>query len=186
MKRLLIATAFACLATVATAQQAYRCPDRNGRAYFSNLPCQNGQVPIGSTPADDGGSSRALSVARPARLDELPTAARMETNPSRRMRNVEEASPLMSAYQANVNRRAVEVASRDAGVPTLERQLAEAERADRADHLWTPEIGDSEITKGIRAQLNEARAAASQQWPQLVQLDAPFQATKALWDTLLR
>jgi hypothetical protein len=62
--------------------------------------------------------------------------------------------------KTSIEANALEFAQNKLQIPMIERQLMEAEAADKSDPAYYPGIGDSAITAGIRTQLNTARSAA--------------------------
>lgn len=65
--------------------------------------------------------------------------------------------------QIRIESEAIAHAQTKLGVPDLQKKLAEAEAADKADPAWYPGIGDSPITMKMRTELDQARGYADQE-----------------------
>jgi len=145
----------AAISTCASAQ-VYRCVDNKGRTTFSDSPC-DGQSAIPVGPSTGGGSAagplEAWSRRRGQAVMQMMSVAANEADPDRKRRLRDDVDMAMAAYAAEASAAAQRQAQGESGVLVLEGQLEAARRADRADPLWKPGLGDSPITARIQEQL---------------------------------
>lgn len=159
-------------ASMSTAQ-TYRCVDSNGRAFFTNLGCDNTQRPIPAGNTSNPGRGNTSSLA--ALLDSVS----LETNPEKRRNLSDQIHAGFASYKARAIAEAQSQAESKSGVPELERQLRDAEARDRADPQWQHFKSDSPITSGIRSQLLAAREQANRSAAGLLETNAEYARMRA-------
>jgi hypothetical protein len=139
--------------------------DNKGQATFTNVARNSDGVeqpiypqPTGIPTQKDG--SAASNVPVPIAVGGLLDTLKKATNQAEAQSAFEAVTGAITQGNANVEKNAFEFASNKFGIPTLERQLMEAEQADKADPKYYPGVGDSHITAQIRTHLQQLRASA--------------------------
>lgn len=127
----------------------------------------NGQVSITNL-SPTGGANNANVIGRqvaagPLGMTEALKQLRLATTVADAQVMMDSIRQTAVAEQASLAKTALSFASNKLGIPGMEQQLAQAEMADKADPEYYPGIGDSPITKGVRAQLQALRGQAAGQ-----------------------
>lgn len=164
--------------------QTYRCPDQDGKPFFSNISCERQNRPIGGggSTSRSGGNPTSEGSALIASLQKIAN----EVNPDTRSALFRQIQHRVVAYQASAAKRARDQAEVEAGVEELEKQLRDAQAADKADPQWRPGVGDSPPTAAIRSSLHRAREGADKGMERFLRLDAQYQQVTSIFESLRR
>jgi hypothetical protein len=148
--------------TGSTGVIAYK--DAKGQAVFTNQPVRDagtGAV-INSSAPQVKNNQQPVTPDRPVNnvIAGMMNALEKAKSQSDATAAYEALTGAIAQGKTSIEANALEFAQNKLQIPMLERQLMEAEAADKADPMYYPGVGDSAITAGIRAQVNTARSAA--------------------------
>lgn len=165
------------LCVPASFAQTFRCPDQNGRPFYSNIACDANNRPIPSAPVYSGGQGgRSSTLAVDAgKLLQMMDAAAAESEPRLRRSLINQVHSGVATFKANAASSAQGQAEAQAQVPDLEKMLREAQSADKASVGWYQGIGDSQSTRAVRADLLRAREFAIGAADRLLRASSDYQ-----------
>ncbi len=151
--------------------QIYRCTDKNGRASYSGSPCDSGGTTIRTFETHSMPTGPQMQGTE---LIKLMDTVDSEVNEKKRSQLMAQTHREVASYKAHAFAAAAKQAERELGVTSLEQQLSEAERLDRADPNYSKFRSDSPATAGIRDRLNQARLQIDPAITRILSKDAGY------------
>lgn len=167
----------------AQSQQINKCQLPNGKVQYQNSPCETGTATAVRT--FETHSMRLPQMSASSVLELIDTA-NTEVDGIRRGGAITKAEEAVAQYKSAKLADATAAAEREVGVTELSKQLAEAERLDRADPQYGRFRADSPATASVRNSLTQARSQVDATAARKLQSDREYVQVMARYNSMTR